>query len=425
MNTTDQVGLARTSDGVLHVAWRRRGAAQDLLQTPVAASGKPGGAVPIVTGWASIGSPALVGRGSELAVFFGATQTLTTGDPTYGLDLATSGDAGASWSVRPEAIARGGFAFARTPAAVLTRAGAYLQAWYDENSTVVHPGLDVNVAPVGGYGLGTDQALATGNAGGNAPRVTVAWCTELAAVPGVYAAPVDIASGARSGPVVTLPDTGDCPADTRVALASFRDVPRRADDGEPFFYVAAVSASGRRLRLYVIEGSRIVATRTLAAGTSFKQQVAIAAAPKGRVWVGWRDSDEDALVFRRSDPGAGFDYGAEVTVPLPAGQSLSQLALDAQDDRLDAIATTSDRNNVVSLFATQVLPGLTLKAPTRKGFRVLDADDPVKGATVRVAGRTVTTAGSGYAKLTLPPGAYTAVASKAGYANASVRFTVR
>jgi hypothetical protein len=357
---------------------------------------------------------------------------LTTGDPTYGLDLARSFDAGASWRVSPAAIARNEFAFARTPAAAAV-SGSYVQAWDGTDSTVVHTGLDPNVPPMGGYGTGTDQAIATAaNVHGQAGQAMVAWCTELAASTGVFLARVDpyTTNGARIGDVVALPDTGRCPADTRVALASFRDITRDSPGGEPYFYAAASSANGRSVRVYVIAQSRVVAVKTVAGGPSFKQRIAIATGPSGRVWVGWRDSDTGDLVFRRSDPRSGFVYGAPVTLPLPPGQTISQLALDAQNDRLDAIATTSDENNVVSLFATQVRPGLTLEAGTatrilRKGFRVLDAGDPVRDATVKVAGRRLTTDSGGYAKTRLRSGSYTATASKPGYVDGSSHLRIR
>jgi hypothetical protein len=432
MNVSDQVGLARSSDGVLHVAWRHQALTQDLFQTPIAASGRVGSPVTIVSGWASVGSPALVGQGPVLSVFFPGTATLTTGDPTYGLDAVRSFDAGASWRLSPTAIARNQFAFARTPAAAAV-SGSYVQAWYGTDVTVVHTGLDPNIPPVGGYGIGTDQALATAaNVHGQAGQVMVAWCNELGASTGVFLARVDpyTSNGARIGGVVALRDTGRCPADTRVALVSFRDIPRDSPGGEPYFYTAASSANGRRVRVYVIAQGRVVAVQTLAGGPSIKQQIAIAAGPSGRVWVGWRDSDTGDLVFRRSDSRSGFVYGAAVTVRLPPGQTISQLALDAQNDRLDAIATTSNDNNVVSLFAAQVHPGLTLTAGTAKTiartwFRVLDAGDPVRDATVRVARRTLTTDSRGYAKTRLRRGSYTASASKPGYVAASVHVRIR
>src|SRR3954452_12557550 len=56
LNISDNVGLARKPDGVLHVAWFRRtpAALYDVLQTPISAAGRAGGAVPIVTGWAGV-----------------------------------------------------------------------------------------------------------------------------------------------------------------------------------------------------------------------------------------------------------------------------------------------------------------------------------------------------------------------------------
>jgi len=432
MDVSDQVGLARSSDGVLHVAWRRQAATQELLQTPIAASGQVNPTVTILSDWASVGSPALVAQGPVLYAFFPGTATLTTGDPTFGLDLARSPDAGASWQVSPTAIARNEFAFASTPAAAAV-SGSYVQAWGGTESTVVHTGLDPNIPPVGGYGMGTDQAIAAAaGVHGQPGEVMVAWCSELSASTGVFLAGVDPYStnGARIGEVVALPDTGRCPANTRVALASFRDIARDSPGGDPYFYAAASSANGRSVRVYVIAEGKVVAVQTLATGPSFKQQIAIATGPKGRVWVGWRDSDTGDLVFRRSDPRSGFIYGAPVTVPLPPGQSISQLALDAQDDRLDVTATTSDENNTVSLFATQVRPGLTLEAGNarrieKKGFRVLDAGDPVRNATVKVAGRTLVTDPRGYAKTRLASGSYIATASKSGYVRASVHIRIR
>ena len=46
MNISDQVSLARTSDGVLHVGWFDAG--YGVLQTPIAAARNVGSGVPIV-----------------------------------------------------------------------------------------------------------------------------------------------------------------------------------------------------------------------------------------------------------------------------------------------------------------------------------------------------------------------------------------
>lgn len=423
MKVSDQVGLHRTSDGVLHVVWRHQAAAQDLMQSTIVPGGAVGPPRTLVSGWASIGSPALVGRDRSMAAFFPGTATLTTGDPTYGLDMAASTDSGASWSAPSAAVSHDAFAFSSTPAAVLTVGGAYLQAWNGPDGTVVHAGLDPNVAAVGGYGTGGDQALATTYDG----QVMVAWCD---ADTGVALARVDPGTGARIGDVLPLPDSGRCPADTRVALSTNRDGVRL---GEPHFFAAVSSASGTKVRFYDITPGKVVSATTLAGGTSFKQQIAIANAADsgfGSVWAAWRDSDSGALVFRRWSNPQTRNFGAAVRVPLPAHQTISQLALDPQDDRVDAIATTSDDSNTVSLLSTQVYPGLTLEGGNaakiaRKGFRVLDDEVPLQGATVKVAGRTLKTDSHGYAKVRLARGSYRAIASRDRYTDATVRVVIR
>jgi hypothetical protein len=365
-------------------------------------------------------------------VAFPGTPTDVTGNPQDGLDLASSADGGASWSVYPSAIARSQFSGVSTPAAVLSASGCsfgtrcpqYLQSWYAPEGTVVHVGVDPNVPGVGGYGQGIDQALA---AAGDGP-VMVAWCD---ASTGVFVAGVDPATGARLGGVLHLPQTGRCPADTRIALGSSRTLPTE------HFFVAASDAAGQRVRVYDIAAGTIRGTATVAGGSSFKQQIALAFAPHsvhgyrggywGGEWVGWYDSGSGALVFRRRLRGP---WGAAVTVALPAGESIYQLQLDAQDDRVDVVARLENNANVVSLVGTQVRPGLTLEGGSRMhiratGFRVLDAGYGVGGATVEVAGRRLTTNGGGYAKADLAASSYKVTASKAGYVRASLRVQLR
>jgi hypothetical protein len=427
LNISDQVGLARTSDGVLHVAWRRRGGTgEDLLATSITPSGTLGSTVTVVRGWASVGSPALVANGRDLALFFPGAETQITGDPHEGLDLATSADGGASWSVSPTAIATSDFAASRTPAAIISQRGTYLQAWYGGEQTVVHSGLNPLVPAVAGYGQGTDQALAVNNF----DQVMVGWCTELQAVGGVFLALVDSGTGARVGAITHLPDSGRCPADTRVALVGSPDEPNRyllgtRQPGYSDFFVASSSASGRTVRVYEITHTgKISWTSTVAGGSSSKQQVGLASTPRlAGLWAGWRDSDSGGVMVRHLP--SGIDWGAKVSVALPHDQSLSQLAFDAQRARVDVIATTSDNANVVSLYTTQVLPGLTLEA-ARGGFTVLEGANPVSHATVTLGKRTFLTNGSGKSRIRPPlgPGAYTARASKDGYVGATAHFRI-
>src|SRR4051812_6476364 len=191
MNISDQVSLARTSDGVLHVGWFQ--GASSVMQTPIAAGGSVGAGVPIVSGWASAGDPVLVAQGTGLTAFWPGSPTLETGNPQAGIDVATSGDGGRSWSVSPRAVSFDGFA--SVPAAAVA-GGTFLQAFLRGGETAVHVGTDPGVPAAGGYGGGTNQALAVSSAG----PALVARCPDGGFVP-----PVNPASGPPAGAAAKMP----------------------------------------------------------------------------------------------------------------------------------------------------------------------------------------------------------------------------
>jgi hypothetical protein len=423
LNVSDLVGTARSTDGALHVGWHRRTDAglYDLLQTPVSATGAVGAPVPIVSGWASVEGPTLLASGNALFAFFSGTRTLVTGDPTEGLDSAISADAGATWSVSPAAAATGDFAGQRDASVAIGPGGA-LAAWYSERDTVVHVGTDPAAQPnQRGYGPGTDQAIAVSGA-----AAMVAWCTGVQGPNGVFVQPVDPASGAPAGaaqlvPGSTSPGSGGgpaeafCPASTRVPLV--------ARQGKGFF-VATVDGTRRSVRGWRAGAAKAL---TLAGGPSYKQQVAAAASPgpKASVWVGWYDDGH--LKLRRSN-GTATVFGATVTLDAPRDGTLYGLDLNAQADRVDLIARVQHGDGSVGLEHAQSYPGLTLETTSgaRPSFRVLDAGDPVSGATVTVAGDSAKTGSDGRASVKVArAGRYTARATKAKYVGAEGRVTVR
>jgi hypothetical protein len=421
LNVSDVVGLARTADRSLHVAWFRRtpDGLYDVLQTPVAPAGGIGAPVPIVTGWASVEGPSLIAQGSALSAFFSGTQTTTTGDPHEGVDMATSGDGGASWSLVPSAVASGDFASSRDAAVVLS-GSTFVQSWYAGEETVVHAGLDRSVPAQRGYGSGTDQALAADASG----AVLVAWCTGVQGPNGVYVQPVDPSSGAPAGAAQLMPGSTVvvggtpetfCPANTRVPLV--------AREGGGFF-VASTDVKRRAVRVW---RSGAASSATLAGGTAFKQQLALAGAPGGRLWAGWMEDGK--LKLRRSNPAkrAKTIFGATVTVPGPAADGVYQLDLSGQADRADAIIRAQTSDAGVTLLHAQAYPGLTLtaKGGSRASFKVTDAGDAVAGATIRVGGLTATTNSAGRASVSLGRGRFKARASKDKYVAASAAVRVR
>ena len=58
-------------------------------------------------------------------------------------------------------------------------------------------------------------------------------------------------------------------------------------------------------------------------------------------------------------------------------------------------------------------------------LRVLEAGKPVRGATVRVAGRKLTSDATGRAAFDLPAGVYRATAAKTKFVSAALRFRIR
>jgi hypothetical protein len=420
LGISDLVGTARSTDGTLHVAWSRRtsNGLYDLLQTPVSAGGGVRSPGAIVTGWANIEGPTLLASGSALFAFFSGTQTLVTGDPHEGVDDAIAADGGASWALAPTALAAGDFAGERDASVALGPDGA-LTSWYAGEETVVHFGTDPTTLNQRGYGLGTDQAIAV-----SGDSALVAWCTGVQGPNGVFVQPVDPATGAPGGAARIVPGSTSrasggapeafCPASARVPL-----VARQAQG----FFVATVDGTRRTVYGWSVGAAR---PHRLAGGPSFKQQVAAAASPgpKASVWVGW--VQDGNVLLRRSNASASV-FGATVTLKGPRDGSIYGLDLNAQDDRVDLVARVQHDSGVVGLEHAQSYPGLTLVATSgrRPSFRVLDAGDPVKHATVTVASQTGKTGPDGRVTLTVDhPGRYTARVTASHYVGASARVTV-
>ncbi|MFT3865182.1 MAG: hypothetical protein QM729_12975 [Solirubrobacterales bacterium] len=409
LDISDEIGLARTGDGTLHVGWYRLDgpAGYDLLQTPITAAGAIRPAVPIVSGWTIMEGPTLLAHGSTLQAFWSGVHTTVTGDPTEGVDQATSGDGGDTWAVSPTAIAAGDFAYGRD-AAVVQSGSTLLQSWSGTSQTVVHAGSDPAVPGLQGYGVGVDQSLAASASG----QVVVAWCASVDGPTGVFARSVDPGTGGPLGRTSTA-SRAFCPASGRVPLVA------RSNGG---FYVLSTDADRQTVGLWRVGAAR--KTR-VSGGSGIKEQLALAGDAEGRLWAGWIEGDQ--LVLRRScDKRGSLRFGAAVRIPLPAGQTIYQLDLAAQADRVDAIARGSD-GTTVRLFHTQAYPGLSLAATggKRASFTVTDACRPVAGARIAVAGSTLTTDASGRASVDLPAGRFTAKASKPDYvpATATVRLT--
>jgi hypothetical protein len=404
-----RIGVARTSDGVLHIVWSRGGAgtAWALFDTAVTPAGNVAAPKVIASGWSRIDDPAVVAHGRALTVVFPGVKTDKTGDPTDGLDSATN--SGGGWSVRAAAIDASDFAGSPVPALAQTTDAKLVQAWPANGQVAVQSGLDPAATVQRGFGKGDNVALA------GSDSVWVGWCGTQ---PGIFVRAVNPGSAAPTGPTLRMPgsQTTRCPAATRVQLVA------RAGGGA----FAAASVSSERAVLVWKVGSS--AATTVAGDSGIKQQIALAADPDGRLWVGWRDTSSGQLLFRRSNRTA-TEWGAVVSTSVPASQDgVYNLDLAGQSDRVDAIARTARSSSGVSLLHTQIFPGLTVSATGTSGHAtvvVTDAGDPVAGSTVHVGTHLLRTTGDGTAGLDLAPGSYAVSATKADYVGASTHVSVK
>jgi hypothetical protein len=416
-SVSGQIGMARTPDGVLHVVWSRGGAGTpwQLLETTVTPAGQASAPRPIVTGWSRIDDVAAAAfKGRPLSVVFTGTKTDVTGDPTDGLNLATS--SGGIWTVGTSAIYKTDLAGSSVPSVGFTRSGTLVQAWSANGEVVVHVGVDPGV-PTRRIGKGGNVTLLGWNEAGSVSsereRVLVAWCASGPQA-GIHA--VEFGADTPS-PLRRLrgSETTRCPAASRTAYT-------RNPEGVDNSSGAASVKSERTVRFWY---NAVAQPTEVAAGSGIKQQVATAADPNGRVWVGWRDADSGELRLRRSN---GSDtFGAVVSTTIPASQdTLYNLDLSAQGDRVDVIARTT-RGSAVSLFHTQAFPGLSVEATGKGGHVVVlvtDAGDPVAGSSVSVDGRLLHTGADGQVAVELPVGSYDVTAAKSKYVGATTRVRV-
>jgi len=436
--SAQEVGVARTPDGVLHVAWKQdTGPLSSVIRVrSITRTGTVGPEVTAVSGYGLAGDPALLAAGGALRLFFPA------GAPTEGMLSSTAPTAGSPWSA-PALVTNEQLARARTPAVTLAPDGTPLQTWYG-SGIVVHRGL----APGGAQTLpasGTEARpnIATDAAG----HVWVVWCRFGGSGPvGTIAQRADPASGAPVGSQIQLPGSRTEFQGTQKALCVLdatvaRNEPLAARAGGGV-YAAGTTGYPKRTGVLVwrLDASGVARTFTVASTRKPAHlgyyDPAVAAAPDGRVWVAWveRDGRTTKIVARRSNH-AGTAFGAAVQATPPGGISTAAVNLAAQADRTDLIGLVQSSSGALSIQHTQLWPGLTLVrgSSARRGrrgvvlsFRALDAGEPVGGVRVRVAGKSAVTAKNGVAKLAFRRSAKkqraTASATRSGYVGARLSF---
>ena len=430
----DQLGLARTADGVLHVAWLRQAGTQtDLVASAVSPAGSVvGSPATIVGGWATLTNPALVVQpdGSLLALFAGVRST-DTSDPYSGGTVysATAPAAGTAWTLAPGSAAPPSSAYASDDVgAAVAGGGAVVTSWATTFGTDVHVGLD-SATPslqLQSSCCGYQTALGVDGATG---AVLLGWYSNASDGQGIYAQTVAPSQGPRwaaPGSVTTYNGQPSSLSVDQVVAVSGRH-------GAAGVYLGYVSGypTARTVDLWRAGDAKPAAV----VAAEDARHVALAPGPQGRLWLVW---DAHGVVFATRTNKAATRLGPVSQIkPPPGTETIYKTRGEGSPGPLDLFVLAAAGNGTLAAWHTQVLPRLTLAAQpasfaARTGATVVltvaDAGDPVAGATVKVSGHTLVTNAQGKATLSVPRGAprrLSAIAARAGYTGASATIRAR
>lgn len=392
-----QLGLARDARGVLHVVWNRGTSPTSIFETRLSPSGKATGTSTVATGFDGNGGLALLVMPDRTLRLF-AAGAIQPGSSAYGMNTFTAPVGGRSWTLQSGAYWGGAVAnSAAVIGATLTKDGQPVTAWRGYAAAGLPPSVPTD-AYEGGM---TESQLATDAAGGG---VVLSGVTN-AGKGGVYVQ--QVLPSVRPSVVLPLPFGEN---DWYTSLTGRL--------GAPGVYVAY--ADTRAVHLYRYEGG----AKVLARGDF--TSAAACAGPDGRLWVAW-GGRTGALFATRSNRAAGAFEPVQRLKLAPASDGLTYLQCEGSAGPVDLFADVPSGGGA-GFWHTHLLAQFSLRAQAGKAKATIvvgDAGDPVAGATVAVAGTRVQTDAHGRATLSLRAGSYSAAATAAGYAPASVRFTVR
>ena len=380
-----QLGLARTSGGVLHVIWNRGNSSTSIFETRLSPAGKAVGTSTVATGWQGNGGLALVVMPDKTLRLFAPG--------VGGINTFTAPATGGSWT-HQSGIGWGG-AIAESAyviGATLTKDGQPVTAWRGTAAAGVPP---ASIPPAGYQGGMAESFLATDAASG---AVVLAGSTN-SGQGGVYAQRILPSPGPR----VVLPP---------LAKEWGNGVSGRIGAAGVFL----AYADGKAVRLYRYGGG----SKTLASGSYWSATTC--AAPSGRLWVAWGDTNGGLFVTRSNKAVSAFEPVQKLKLP---GGALTFVQCEGSAGPVDLFASGQPNSGFLH---THVLAQFAIRAQASKGkvtVSVRDAGDPIAGVVVAVGGKHLTTDAHGLVSLTLRPGSYSATATAAGYAPASARFTVR
>ena len=184
---------------------------------------------------------------------------------------------------------------------------------------------------------------------------------------------------------------------------------------------------GKTIKLTTVGGG----TRTLARGPFGFAKVF--AAPGGRLWVAWGDTNDGLYVTRSNAAVTKFEPVQHEKLASGDVAGLANENGNGAAGPLDFFALFQIGGSDRGYWQTHVSPKLSIGrsvGKVKRGKRsvtitVTDAGDPVSGASVKVGSKKGTTGANGRVTFSLARGSYKEKASALGYAGASGRVKVK
>jgi hypothetical protein len=415
----DQVGLARTADGVLHVAWRREtGATNDLVHTAISPAGAVGATTPILTGWSGTTNVTLVvqGDGSLRALFSGLRSTDVHDPYTSGtVYSATASGSGSGWTLAGPGAARSSAYASDVIGSAIASDGTIVTDWASTFGTITHVGLDPAApnAELQGPCCGYQTAVAADAVTGD---VYAAWYSNAREGQGTYVEKVK-----PSGPKLLAPGSvttfggqpGSLGADQITAIAG-----RKGGAGGVYVAYLAGYPTAKTVDLWAVGTAKPVA----AVAASGATHVALGQGPEGRLWLMWA---RNGRIYAARTNRAATRVGTPVAVaPPPSTGTIFKTAGEGSLGPLDLLTLVQLDDGSHSTWHTQVLPRLTVavsRSAKQVVVRVTDVGDPVAGASVSLGGKRVATDAQGRATFAISASPAQVRVAKAGYVAASAR----
>jgi hypothetical protein len=342
-NTIDDIGLARGSDGVLHVLWTTDGTSnQAVMDTPVSASGTVGKAV-MITRFFLATDPDVTVTPAGLAAIWNGIQTGKAKSP-MGTFEATRPLSGGGWSgaaLQAKPLRSIPFTSSSDTAATGSDGKPWVAFDGTDSLAVDHFGHpEVQLGPTTKCCV-TEPGLAVD---GQTGTTWVTYASLISGHGGVFARQLT-ASGSPAGPPELLP--GSAAGGNAITPAQrVSTTGRGAGSGGVYAayehgYPSATGLDVDRL------GARTPAVVATFKGTEQLAGSALTATPSGRLWVAWFDGrGSPPALFVRLSNATATSWSPAQKVALPPGTTtVWKVYVNAQAAALDVLALVTQHGD--------------------------------------------------------------------------------